>query len=137
MSGQRSGPLPDIPTRWTTVQGEVGGTGPSCNAAPWSWEYDGESASVLLGATAEEINQKDCEVLSWMSAVQGAGLYLSTTRKSSKGSDRGPNTLPSDWSGLCRTVEVPEETKNRGKGLHPTVCLQPHTCRVCTPSAKP
>ena len=137
MSGQRSGPLPDIPTRWTTVQGEVGGTGPSCNAARGSWEYDGESASVLLGATAEEINQKDCEVLSRMSAVQGAGLYLSTTRKSSKGSDRGPNTLPSDWSGLCRTVEVPEETKNRGKGLHPTVCLHPHTCRVCRPSAKP
>ena len=72
MSGQRSGPLPDIPTRWTTVQGEVGGTGPSCNAARGSWEYDGESARVLLGATAEEINQKDCEVLSWMSAVQGA-----------------------------------------------------------------
>ena len=50
-----------------------------------------------------------------MSAVQGAGLYLSTPRESSKGSDRGPNTLPSDWSGLCRAFEVPEETKNRGK----------------------
>ena len=132
MSGQSSGPLPDIPTRWTTVYGEAGGTGPSCNAAQGSWEYDGESARVLLGATAEEINQKDCEVLPWMSAVQGAGLYLSTPRESSKGSDRGPNTLPSDWSGLCRTFEVPEETKNRGKGLHPTVCLQPYRCRaVC------
>ena len=90
-----------------------------------------------LGATAEEINQKDCEVLPWMSAVQGAGLYLSTPRESSKGSDRGPNTLPNDWSGLCRTFEVPEETKNRGKGLHPAVCLQPYRCRVCRPSAKP
>ena len=74
MSGQSSGPLPDIPTRWTTVHGEVDGTGPSCNAARGSWEHDGESARVLLGGTAEEINQKDCEVLSWMSAVQGAAL---------------------------------------------------------------
>ena len=55
MSGQSSAPLPDMPTRWTTVYGEVGGTGPSCNAARGSWEYDGESARVLLGATAEEI----------------------------------------------------------------------------------
>ena len=70
MSGQSSGPLPDIPTRWTTVHGEVGGTGPSCNAARGSWEYDGESARVLPGATAEEINQKDCEVLPWMSALR-------------------------------------------------------------------
>ena len=82
MSGQISGPLPDMPTRWTTVYGEGGGTGPSCNAARGSWEYDGESARVLLGAMAEEINQKDCEVLPWMSAVQGAGLYLSTPRES-------------------------------------------------------
>ena len=80
-----------------------------------SWEYNGESGRVLLGATAEEINQKDCEVLPWMSAVQGAGLYLSTTRESSKGSHRGPNTLPSDWSGLCRTFEVPEKPKTEGK----------------------
>ena len=83
MLGQSSGPLPDIPTRWTTVHGEVGGTEPSCNTARGSWEYNGESGRVLLGATAEEINQKDCEVLPWMSAVQGAGLYLSTTRESS------------------------------------------------------
>ena len=96
MSGQSSGPLPDIPTRLTTVHGEVGGTGPSCNAARGSWEYDGESARVRLGATAEEINQKDCEVLSWISAFQGAGLYLPTTREPTKGADRGPNTLPSD-----------------------------------------
>ena len=34
-----------------------------------------------MGATAEEINQKDREVLPWMSAVHGAGLYLSTTRE--------------------------------------------------------
>ena len=98
-----------------TVHGEVGGTGPSCNTARGSWEYNGESGRVLLGATAEEINQKDCEVLPWMSAVQGAGLYLSTTRESSKGSHRGPNTLPSDWSGLCRTFEVPEKPNTEGK----------------------
>ena len=109
----------------------------SCNAARRSWEYEGESARILLGATAEEISQKDREVLPWMLEVQGAGLYLSTTRESSKGSDRGPNILPSDWSGLCRTFEVPEETKNRGKGLLPTVCLQTFTCRVCRPSSKP
>ena len=102
-------------TRWTTVHGEVGGTGPPCNTARGSWEYNGESGRVLLGATAEEINQKDCEVLPWMSVVQGAGLYLSTTRESSKGSHRGPNTLPSDWSGLCRTFEVPEKPKTEGK----------------------
>ena len=137
MSGQSSGPVPDIPTRWTTVHGEVGVTGPSCNAARDSWEYNGKSVKVLLGATADEINQKDCEVLPRISAVQDAGLYLSTTRESSKGSDRGLNTLPSDWSGLCRTFEVPEETKNRGKGLHSTVCLQPYRCRVCRPSANP
>ena len=79
--GQSSGPLPDIPTPWTTVHEEVGGSGPSCNAARASWEYDGESARVLVGATAEWINQKDREVLPWMSAVHGAGLYLSTTRE--------------------------------------------------------
>ena len=60
MSEQSSGPLPDIPTRWTTVHGEVGGKGPSCNTARGSWEYDGESAIGPLGATAEEVNQKDC-----------------------------------------------------------------------------
>ena len=85
MSGQSSGPVPDIPTRWTTVHGEVGVTGPSCNAARDSWEYNGKSVKVLLGATADEINQKDCEVLPRISAVQDAGLYLSTTRESSKG----------------------------------------------------
>ena len=67
----------------------------------------------LLGATPEKINKKDREVLPWMSAVQGAGLYLSSPREPPKGSHSGPNTLPSwKWSGLCRTVEVPEEIKN-------------------------
>ena len=58
---------------------------------------------------------KKIVVLPWMSVVQGAGLYLSTTRESSKGSHKGPNTLTSDWSGLCRTFEVPEKPKTKGK----------------------
>jgi len=53
---------------------------------------------VLLGATVEKIDHEDCEVLPRMSAVKGTGLYLSTTRESSKGSDGGPNTLSSHWS---------------------------------------
>ena len=50
-----------------------------------------------------------------MSAVQGAGLYLSSAREPPKGSHSGPNTLPSHWSGLCGTVEVPKRPKTEGK----------------------
>ena len=56
MPWKSSRPLPDIPTRWTTVHREVGGPGP-CGSAAWgSWEHDGKSARVLLGATAEKVN---------------------------------------------------------------------------------
>ena len=58
MSGQSSGALPDIPTQWTTVHGEVGGTGPSCNAARGSWEYDGKSARVLLLLRLRRLTRK-------------------------------------------------------------------------------
>ena len=69
MSWQNSGPLPDIPTRWSTLHKEVSGAGPSCNVARGSREYYGESTRVLLGATVEKIDQEDCEVLPRMSVV--------------------------------------------------------------------
>ena len=50
-----------------------------------------------------------------------SSLYLFYAREPPKGSHSGPNTLPSDCSGLCGTVEVPEETKNWRKGIHPTI----------------
>ena len=51
-----AGPLPDIPTRWTTIHREVCGPGPCCSASRGSRKYDGEGARVLLGAKVEKVN---------------------------------------------------------------------------------
>ena len=45
----------------------------------------------------------------------GGRLYLSSARDPPKGSNSGPNTLPSDWSGLCGPLTYRKKPKAEGK----------------------